>query len=263
MPKGKKVALLDRIRWLDDHDRGDTVIEIAKRDGRSQRTVTGQIARARREREQKEVRTGLLRDAYRKHYEDLGDLAEQISEDAASIRNGTLSPSIEGRTALLWDGLRDHLPGSPLWKACRDWEYHAKQYFRHTEELRVESDEVVEEDPAMLRDAFIASLDFAAQGMARGDNLDHMKYERFTTPKGYGLKWGSFTLSDSANDSGEIDRLEKKHRALLDRLRAGDVVRNLVGTFGKWEEARQTIRREVDVLVLRGMIPGQCELCPR
>ena len=63
--------------------------------------MTGQIARSRTEREQKEVRTGLLRDAYRQHYDDLIALAERIGGDATSMRDGTLSPSLEGRVGLI------------------------------------------------------------------------------------------------------------------------------------------------------------------
>ena len=150
-----------------------------------------------------------------------------------------------------------------MWKACRDWEYYARQFIRGTEELRVEINGAVEEDPAMLREAFVQSLVFAVQESAQGGTLVHMKYERSTTPKGYGLNWGSFHLSDAAKDSCVIDRLEEKHKALLDQLTSGDVIRDLADTYGEWEEARQTIRNEVDVLVLRGMIPGQCRLCPQ
>ena len=263
MPKGRKVSPVDRVRWLEEHDHGSTIIEIAKRDNRSQRTVTGQIARARREREQKEVRTGLLRDTYNKHYRELNAMAEQLSDRAARIGNGTLSLNVEGRPGLLLEGLRDHLPRSPLWKACRDWEYHAKQYLRGLEELRYEIGGAVGEDPTMLRESFIASLEFAAEQTAQGSTIDHMKYERTTNPMGHGLNWCSFPLADSAMDSGEIDRLEKKHGALKDQLLGNDMVRHLADTYGKWVEARQAIRKEVDVLVLRGMIPGQCKLCPQ
>ncbi len=263
MPKGRKVAAVDRVRWLDEHYRGATIIEIAQRDNRSQRTVTGQIARARQEREQKEVRTGLLRDAYQKHYEDLGAVAEGISDEALGMRDGTLLANIQGRAALLQGGLREHLPGSPLWKACGDWEYYAKQYFRGLEELRVEIDGAVEEDPATQRDTFMASLDFAARETVQGGNLDHMKYERSTTLNGYGLNWGLFTLSDAASNSREIDRLVEKHKALVRQITSSEVARNLADTHGKWEEARLAIRNEVDVLVLRRIILGQCKLCPQ
>ena len=58
---------------------GSLSTTIAKEAGRTQRTVTAHLARARHERQHDQIQVDLIRDAYREHYLDLLGMAAGLA----------------------------------------------------------------------------------------------------------------------------------------------------------------------------------------
>ena len=267
MPRGRKIPPAQRMEWLAAFERGKTIAEIAKDDGRSERTVSAQLARGRAEREQGEVRSGLLRDAYRQHNEDLAAVAERTVRRRSS--GGPFS-GLDRRAAMLLEGLKEHIPKSPLWKAARELEYHVRELDRHSTELKKGLELLVDEDDAIrtsnvaLGDEVVRSLQYAARKTVDGD-LEDLPYTRPVNDEGRNLQWGDFSLSKKVVDSAvddELDELERKHRALVEHVRGLDRLELMSRTYERLQELGEVIDEEVDLLVLRRLLPGHCRLCP-
>jgi len=121
MPKTAKIPPTLRQRWLEEHDRGARIDDLARASQRTTRTVTTHIELARREREQRDVRGGLLREATLRHMEDLLAMARRLREAEDATQVPVLREPYDVATSLLLEGLHRHLPRSPLWKAREQW----------------------------------------------------------------------------------------------------------------------------------------------
>ena len=100
MPKGGAISTTERRSWLERYEEGASIDTIAKESGRIQRTVTAQLGRARQERQHDQVQVDLIRDAYRQHYGDLLELAEELAErcESPDFRGILPEPAVEPDT---------------------------------------------------------------------------------------------------------------------------------------------------------------------
>jgi len=89
---------------------GDSPPQIAATDGFDVRTVRKQIERARQEREVREARSIVLRNAMEHHYTDICNFAEKLKVAVAGEESISLLVDDP-----LWLALKQHLPHSPLW----------------------------------------------------------------------------------------------------------------------------------------------------
>ena len=100
-----------RQEWLERYEsKGESALQIARKDGYDVRTVRKQIEIVKQEQEAGEARSIVLRTALEQHFEDLRKFAARI-DDAIPGVNPSALPDEE-----LWRmALRQHLPRSPLW----------------------------------------------------------------------------------------------------------------------------------------------------
>lgn len=77
----KKPPVKPEVRksWLKRHEQGESITDIAVNDQFDVRTVRRHIEQAKQEREVKEARSMVLRNALEAHYSDLCDYAERLS----------------------------------------------------------------------------------------------------------------------------------------------------------------------------------------
>ena len=102
----------ERREWLRRlEEEGQSVSELAKIVGYDVRTVKKQLEMAHQERESREARFFVLRQALEKHYADMLSLAEKL--DSERIQS-SLPMGIKNDR--MWAALHEHLPRSPLWK---------------------------------------------------------------------------------------------------------------------------------------------------
>ena len=111
----KKPAVRPELRrqWLRRYEEdGESPPEIAKADGYDVRTVRKQIEVERQERERREARSTVLRQALEKHYADLCDFAQKLDLELARVGGSLLMLKNDP----MWSALREHLPRSTIWK---------------------------------------------------------------------------------------------------------------------------------------------------
>ena len=260
-----------RRQWLERHEHGERQDEIARKDGVNPRTVSEQIQRARQEREAGEVRAGLLLDAYQRHFEDMLAVAQEVRERSNIPNPNGLLPGFLRKTAMLWDALRRHIPKAELWKACRDWEDHARQMDTATHSIQEDISKLVEQQvrasfPEAKPDWFAGDLWYAAEQTARGQEkmVQRLDYAIDRTAEGQQLRWGGRILTDRLErpDQARLKNLQETHKQLVHEVMSWESVTGLADIWERWTRARDAIDEQVEILLLRRMLPGQCFLCP-
>ena len=269
MPRGLKIATATRRAWLDSYEHGQRLDQIAKEAARAERTVKDQIDRARHEREQDQVRAGLLRDAYQQHFTDLMNWAQDLLQRTVESNPQGLWALEDRRASMLRSALRSHLPKSVLWRACDDWAEASRQLeavsqdIRHRITRRVR-DRLQVHLPEVLVDGFRESLWFAVRQVASGHNLSHMGYKIERAAGGASLGWGAYGLASGVQDDRKLQEVKEAHGLLVGELARADSneVARVGAGIGRFDEARDTTEEEVESLLLRRMPGGQCHLCP-
>ncbi len=120
MPKAKKPSVTpDRRRdWLHRFEvEAESPPAIAKKDSYDVRTVRKQIELARQERDVREAKLMVLRDAMVNHYKDLCNLAGDINSEIN--KNMPISEGLT--TNPIWSALQQHIPRSATWKNIDRW----------------------------------------------------------------------------------------------------------------------------------------------
>ena len=150
----------ERRSWLERYEKGASIDTIAKEAGRTQRTVTAQLASARQERQHDQVQVDLIRDAYRQHYRDLLEVAEVLAERCDTLNpQGILpEPGLEPDARMLCEGLRSHVPSSRLWGGVKAWEESSKRLAAEWEQARAQIAKLIKQPvasfPEILEDGF-------------------------------------------------------------------------------------------------------------
>lgn len=270
MPRGPKVPPATRRDWLEAHERGQRIDAIAREAGRTERTVKEHIELARQEREQGEVRSGLLRDAYQRHYEDLLAFAQHLRQVANTPTPGGLRADSDRRSLMLWDALRSHIPNSGLWKACREWEDWAQRLANTRSAITVQIATAVASCvrgyfPEARQDWLVNSLSYAANSVIPGETgpLKGMEYDIEPGPEGQRVRWGNYVLAELKEaDQARAAELVEKHKQLVSQVIAWEPTTKLPQVHHNWTQARDAIDEQVEVLLLRRLLPGRCQLCP-
>ena len=264
MPRGKKTSIKQRSRWLREYDEtGKSLEQIAKEGGRAISTVSKGIERARAEEDIKRVKIQQLGDAYQLHTSDLLYTARVIQNVKSTIMARGPEPlGVLGHEMLL-EGLRSHIRSSPLWRAVRERENH----FRRMTGLRLglnpkisaAIDEALSLSPLVRRHGFRQSLHYVVDEVIGGGSIESAKYGIVDRQK----YWQAVPISDESDDIDALGEVEKIHHRVLLEL-AHEVP---VGEFAEAKEERERAQRvideEVEMLTLRRIIPGECNLCPR
>ncbi len=271
MPRGSKISPALRQEWLEAYERGRGTVQIARETSRSVRTVKEHIARAQEERTQLEVRKGLLRTAYQRHFDDLMGAASRLQQQV-HVTEGAGAPGNEDHvTGLLRQALRSHLPRSGLWKALETWRGGTMQQLAAREEaVRLFARRVEEElsrrgvDPRVIGDGhgWRESLRWALQQAVEGGTLAGMEYQEVPGEGDLAsLAWGAFGLA-GAVDAPTRGVLRAMHAHLVSEVRQSPVLHALREAQQRIRGARMQVDAEVDVVLLRRIVPGRCKLCP-
>ena len=114
--KYKRAISIEKARdWLRRVEENDeTPPQIAKTDFVDVRTVRKQINRAREERETRESKQAVLKEAMQRHYSDLVLFAKKLEKSL--LKDTPVSLSAELKSTPLLRALKEHLPRARLWK---------------------------------------------------------------------------------------------------------------------------------------------------
>lgn len=85
MPKGTKIAPLERRQWLEEYEQNTTVAEIARKAGRTSGSVKDHLERARQEREFQAARSGELQRALQNHQIQMLGLISRLAQTTTAL----------------------------------------------------------------------------------------------------------------------------------------------------------------------------------
>ena len=257
-------------QWLRRYEEdGESPPQIAQADGYDVRTVRKQLEIIRQEREIRQARQLVLRQALEKHYVDICAFAEKLRAEITSLTPSVLSHSVKDDP--MWRALRQHLPRSPLWKDIEKMERLAEAFGhpldRIKDRVRRESisrtslEFISSADETGLADGLPESVAFHVQALARGERgLEDIGYISTPIKNGVAIKHGAFGIALVPEDRAE--EVEAVSRRLLKEAIEWPDYDELHRLTQDFLRVRQSLKDELTTLVLRRVVPGKCDYCP-
>jgi len=260
--------------WLRrNEENGETPPQIAAKDRYDVRTVRKQIDLAKQEREAREARSVVLRNALERHYDDLRKFAEKLNSEISGV--GNVPSSLDDD--LMEAALRQHLPRSPIWGYMSKRQNLQQRADEEQQNLKIVIEESVKADPR-LTPLINAGLDGIVPGtvavlVAEAKQWSHgftgysLKDSLVMESAGEGLVNPRFGFSHMGiMEVGHSERYVKiVHDVLEDlesRLRDWEDYRNLEKTVAEIGRLGRKLREELAVVRLRRIVPGRCKYCP-
>jgi hypothetical protein len=258
-----------RSEWLRRYEGGESPTKIADNDDFDVRTVRKHIELARQEREVREARAAVLRNALERHYGDLCDYAEKLDAQIEGDHTVALAPESDR----LLSALRQHLPRSPLWNNLRKWNQLHEENTRLEDEVKRRLKAEIEPDPKLsvfLRsgepgvvDAISVALTFQVKSWSQGRKGLHVEDDLKTEPAGEGLV-------DTHYGPAVMDKVKKEHaahirEALVDfesRVRDWQQYADMKKNAEELKQIKVKLRDELAIITLRRVVPGRCKYCP-
>jgi len=271
--KKPPVKLEQRREWLRRSEMGESVPKIADSDDFDVRTVRKHIELAKQEREVKEARAAVLRNALERHYDDLRKFAEALNSEILGAGNIPSSPDDDFMEA----ALRQHLPRSPIWGYMSKRQNLRQRADEEQQKLEIVIDESVKADRRLtplisdgldgIVPGIVAVLVAEAKQWAHGNTGYSLKDSLVTESAGEGLVNLRFGFSHMGIMEVEHSKRCVKivHDVLEDlesRLRDWEDYRNLEKTIAEIGRLDCKLREELAIVRLRRIVPGRCKYCP-
>jgi hypothetical protein len=258
-----------RLEWLRRYEGGESPTKIADKDDFDVRTVRKHIELARREREVREARAAVLRNALERHYADLCEYAEKLDAQIEGDHKVALAPESDR----MLSALRQHLPRSPLWNNLRKWNQLHEENAVLEDEIQKLLKAEIEPDPKLnvfLRsdepgvvDAISVALALQVKSWSYGWKGLHVEDDLKSEPAGEGLV-------DVHYGRAVMDKVKQEHftyirEALIDfesRVRDWQQYLDLKKNVEELKQIKARLRDELAIITLRRVVPGRCKYCP-
>jgi hypothetical protein len=268
------VKLEQQRDWLKRYEEGgESPPQIAAKDRYDVRTVRKQIDLAKQEREAREARSVVLRNALERHYDDLRKFAEKLNSEILGLRDVPSSPDDDFMEA----ALRQHLPRSPIWTYISKRQTLQQRVDEEQQKLERAIEVLVKEDRRLtpLTDAglkgivpgVIAVLVAEAKQWSHGNTEHTLRDSLVMEPAGEGIVNPRFGFSHMG--IMEVEHSERYvkivHDVLEDlesHLRDWEDYRDLEKTIAEIGSLGRKLREELAVIRLRRILPGRCKYCP-
>jgi hypothetical protein len=272
MTRIKKPAVRPELRreWLRRNEAdGQSPPEIAKEYKYDVRTVRKQIEIERQERERREARSVVLRQALERHYADLCTFAQKLDSHITG-EAGSLSTI---KNDPMWSALKEHMPRLALWRNLGRWETLWEEVRQADGELRRQLEPIVMGKSPLkfpvprgevglstgIVDMLSAHFTFTAQGEAGLDKRTDFKLEA-ADQRTTLIDYGPYTI-------GRVpDKLVTEVRKLVLDLMSEVTIREEHNEMSllltQLERVKHELHDELLVIILRRLIPGRCRYCP-
>ena len=258
-----------RQEWLRRYELDESPPKIAKADGYDVRTVRKQIRLAQEEREGKEARIAVLREAVERHHRMLCDFAEKL--DAEVQGEAPIAKTLQDDR--MWKALKQHMPRSSLWYYLDRWDSLQQQLAELKHRVKKRLERGVDADPSLkalqvlphrsVFDGLVEVLGFQMEQWCRGrKSLTLQGYFR-TKDEGNGLiaiEYGAFNMgTGSVGDSNIVRKVTTSWES---KVKSWKEYKELCSLWQKLENIRDKLREELAVIILRGVVRGHCIYCP-
>jgi len=264
-----------RREWLRrNEENGESPPQIAAKDGYDVRTVRKQIELAKQERESREARSLVLRNALERHYDDLRNYAEMLNSQI--IGAGNVEPSQDSE--FMEAALRQHLPRSPIWSHMSKLQNLEQKVEEQQQKVKTLIEQAVKAESRLtplvnaglngVIPSIVKVLDHQAEQWSRGYPGLNLKDDLFTEPAGEGfvnLCYAIFHILDRM-DMEHAEQYKEIVRTTLEdlesRLRESEEIRALEKALAEIVRVRRKLREELAIIRLRRIVPGRCKYCP-
>jgi len=260
--------------WLRRNEEdGESPPQIAAKDRYDVRTVRKQIDLAKQEREAREARSVVLRNALERHYDDLRKFAEKLNSEISGAGNVPSSPDDD----LMEAALRQHLPRSPIWGYMSKRQNLQQRADEEQQKLKMVTEETVKADRRLtplinagldgIVPGIVAVLVAEAKQWSHGNTGYSLKDSLVMEPAGEGLVNPRFGFSHMG--IMEVEHSEGYAKIVRDvledmesNLRSGEAYHDLEKTGAEIRLVSRKLREELAVIRLRRIVPGRCKYCP-
>jgi hypothetical protein len=272
MTRIKKPAVRPELRreWLRCNEaEGQSPPEIAEEYKYDVRTVRKQIEIERQERERREARSIVLRQALEKHYSDLCVFAQKLD---SHITGETGSLSII-KVDPMWSALKGHIPRSTLWKNLSRCETLWEETRRTESELKGHLELLVRSRSPMkfpvprgeeglslgIIDMLMAHFKFTAQDGVGLDKRTDFKIE-IADQRMYLIDYGQFTIGGVPKQ--RVDEVKKLVLDLMGEVITREDHEEMSRLLTRLERVKHDLHDELLIVILRRVVPGRCRYCP-
>ena len=268
-PKKPPIDPKLRRKWfrLREED-GRTVKEIAEAAGFDVRTVDKHIEIERQERERKEARFQVLRNAVEGHYKDLCDFAARLDAQV-SREDGSTSLLRDDR---MWEALKKHIPRSKLWTNLDRWDRIQKELHEHERATAEAFGKLLTPNAAAAsglpkdathREDLTRALVNESVLLARGETglLERGRIRSVPNKDGtITLELLEFNVATVPQNKAEFagGLVVKLLEAVTKRPEHQEMQR----LIAERERSLKMTHDELAVVMLRRIVPGHCRYCP-
>jgi hypothetical protein len=253
-----------RKAWLEKYESGQSIFKISVEYRRDPRTVKQHIERALREKEAKEARVIVMRDALQKHHAKLISYAEKLYGNVDSGEPVT-SALLEDR---MYSALKQHLPRSPLWKYLSRLNQLYEELDELKEQLRSRLQEEIDKDTGIpaedsVHQGLLEAFSFQVTEWAKGHNGINLREYFKAHSIGNGkssVEYGAFNLGIIADS--DVKRVRKIIRDWEKRLIGWPEYYEAESIFEQLNSLKIKTEEELAVIFEKGVVPGSCKYCP-
>jgi hypothetical protein len=257
-------------QWLRRYEEdGESPPQIAKADGYDVRTVRKQLEAMSRERELREARQVVLRQALENHYVDICSFAEKLRAEISGHTPSMVSSILKDDA--MWKALRQHLPRSPLWRDIDRVERLAepfglclgsiKERVKKEARSRTSLQFVSSADEIGLIDGLPESIAFHLQSLARGEKgLLEVSHNRKSAKTVVRIEHGAFTIALVPEEKAEEVIAMSKN--LMNESTDWQEYQDLCRLTQDFVKAQQSSKEELTTIILRRVVPSRCMYCP-
>jgi hypothetical protein len=258
-----------RLNWLRRSDKGESPPQIAKEDGYDVRTVRKHIELGKLERETKEARAAVVRDALERHYRGIVGFARKLEKNIDA--EAAISQAL--RDDRMWVALKQHQPRSPLWNLLGQWDkiHDSPKDLNRSLEARLQKELRTD---VRLKGLTGSQLEGAVSGIAAALAFQMKQWARGAEGLNLNEHFGKTKKEDGAFEvqygSFYMGIQDEQHVDLIK-----DVItdyQNMVTSWGEYGGLRKVteqllaVKKKLDdelaIVILRGIVPGHCKYCP-
>jgi len=255
-----------RLKWLKRFEEGESIFRIATDANVDHRTVRKHIGLARSEKELKDERSVVLRNALEHHFSDMLSVIDII---LAFLDTGE-PVELSGDDEYIQDALRQHIPRSTIWPLLRNWNSYVDDFTSLKAEIRDKLEKTVSSDVTLA----------AINENKSGELFRRMKSALKADEKNHGhpgLDVKDMETEERANQLRTVssaftafDILDEKElvvaQAVLTKIQgemeAWDEFTALENQYHKLADVRTKLKEALRILKWRRVVPGRCRICP-
>lgn len=255
----------ERRMWLEQLEGGRGITEISRKAGRDIRIVKHHIEIATEERQIGMAKRDFLVGRIEQHQQDL--LAEvrrlqQVTKrypPARIVPNDTIARKIH-------EGLKEHVRRLALKSLLESVEEATREFERTREsistQLAQKETELATTMPQEVRRLpwTPAIVEVLETGQLRGESTG---FEYSAEKRGSGLcdvNWGAYHLTRSPVSEDLVPTIIEIHKRLLSY--SAEYVSLFQKERDRFSELKSQINEELDVFIIRRLVPGRCRYCP-